>query len=82
MPQVAAMVSNLLHWLRPHWYLWVDFFPYQLAVGVSLRWFEAAPHLRLYAGPFRLAAGGRSSRFRPEEDDGDRRGRSFDDDEY
>lgn len=43
---------------RPSWYLLCDFMPYQFALGLSLRLFENRPHIRLYFGPFKLAAGG------------------------
>jgi hypothetical protein len=30
-------------------------FPYQLSLGISVRWFESRPALRLYGGPLKLA---------------------------
>lgn len=39
------------------WYAGVDLMPYQLAAGLSLRWFEGRPHLRVYAGPIKLYGG-------------------------
>ncbi|KKL14044.1 hypothetical protein LCGC14_2519670 [marine sediment metagenome] len=32
----------------------VAFFPYQLALGVSLRYWQHAPAFRVYLGPFKL----------------------------
>lgn len=34
----------------------IDILPYQLALGLSLRWLEGGPHLRVYLGPFKLRA--------------------------
>lgn len=41
-----------------HLYLGADFYPYQITAGISLRWFEKRPHIRLYLGPFKVYAGG------------------------
>jgi hypothetical protein len=30
---------------------------YQAAFGITLRWFERRPHIRLYLGPLKLYAG-------------------------
>lgn len=34
----------------------VDLLPYQMALGISVRWFDGGPHLRLYIGPLKLYA--------------------------
>jgi hypothetical protein len=39
------------------WYAGADLMPYQLAAGLSLRWFEGRPHLRVYVGPIKLYGG-------------------------
>lgn len=43
--------------LRTRWvYIGLDLYPYQVAVGLSVRWLGGA-HLRLYAGPVKLYLG-------------------------
>jgi hypothetical protein len=38
-------------------YVGLTFYPYQLTLGLSLRWFERRPHFRLYVGPLKLYGG-------------------------
>lgn len=38
-------------------YVGLDLYPYQITLGVSLRWFERRPHVRLYVGPLKLYGG-------------------------
>lgn len=42
----------------PGGYVGIDWYPYQLAFGVSVRWLERRPHLRLYLGPIKIYTGG------------------------
>lgn len=41
-----------------HAYVGADFYPYQVTAGISLRWFERRPRVRIYLGPFKVYAGG------------------------
>ena len=46
-------------WARygKRFYFGVDVHLYEVSVGVSLRWFEGAEHVRLYLGPVKVYAG-------------------------
>lgn len=41
-----------------HGYIGIDVYPYQFAVGASVRWHERRPHIRLYLGLIKIYAGG------------------------
>lgn len=56
--QVKAEMSRVIKYFGKRFYFVGTFFPYQISLGITLRWFEQSPHLRLYVGPFKLAIGG------------------------
>ena len=58
------MAKDDFVWYSAHEWFWgnsragigITVFPYQLAVGLSLRWWERGPALRLYLGPLKAWA--------------------------
>jgi hypothetical protein len=51
MPSAA---TTIVERYRKSSYFALDWLPYQVALGVSLRWFEGGPHLRIYIGPLKI----------------------------
>ena len=50
-----SAARTLISRYRKSSYFALDWLPYQVAVGISLRWFEGGPHLRIYIGPLKIA---------------------------
>lgn len=53
-----GVITDLRPWCRAFHVAWggggIQFFSYQLAFGITLRWWEHGPAFRLYVGPFKL----------------------------